>query len=79
MHQLSGIPSLTLSPSPTDLLSPSLTETADVSGHPNVVEVPLGCLHLARIALTHVLQGKDLLLAKRRIVVKVNLGVETNH
>ena len=68
-------PTLCSYPSPPRFLP--LTETANVAVHPDVVQVVLSCVHLARVALRHILHRKDGLLPILGIVIKVDFGIKT--
>lgn len=55
------------------------TEAGDVSVQSDIFEVPLGCLHLRRVALRHVVHGEHRLLTELGVVIKVDLGIKANH
>lgn len=55
------------------------TKAGNVSIHSNIFEVPLCCLHLCGVALSHVVHGKHVFLTELSVVVKVDFSVKTNH
>lgn len=56
-----------------------LTQAADGSVQPDVVEVGLGSLPVPRVLLGPVLHIEHLLLAVGRVGVEVDLGVHAHH
>ena len=59
--------------------SRALTQAADGAVQADVVEVCLGRLPVPRVLLGPVLHVKHLLLAIRRVGVKVDFGVHAHH
>lgn len=55
------------------------TKAGNVPVQSNIFEIPLGCMHLRGVALSHVVHGKDSLLTELSIVVKVDLRIKANH
>ncbi len=55
------------------------TKAGNVSVQPDIFEVPLGCLHLCGVALSHVVHGKHGFLTELSVVIKVDLSVKANH
>lgn len=55
------------------------TKAGNVSIQSDIFEVPLGCLHLCGVALSHVVHGKHGFLTEFGVVVKVDLGIKANH
>ena len=57
----------------------SVTQTANVAIHADVIEVVFRCLNFSLVTLSRVVQCKYVLLTKRRIVVKVYLRIKTHN
>lgn len=55
------------------------TKAGNVSIQSDIFEVPLSCLHLCGVALSHVVHGKHGFLTELCIIVEVDLGIEANH
>lgn len=55
------------------------TKAGNVPIQSDIFEVPLGCLHLCGVALSHVVHGEHSLLTELSIVIKVDLSIKANH
>lgn len=55
------------------------TKAGNISVQSDIFEVPLGCLCLCRVTLSHVVHGKHSFLTELSIVVKVDLSIKANH
>ncbi len=55
------------------------TKAGNVSIQADIFEVPLGCLHLCGVALSHVVHGEHGFLTELGVVVKVDLSIKANH
>lgn len=55
------------------------TKAGYVSVQSDIFEVPLGCLHLCGVALSHVVHGKHSFLTELSVVIKVDFSIKANH
>lgn len=55
------------------------TKAGNISVQSDIFEVPLGCLHLCGVALSHVVHGEHGFLTELGVVVEVDLCIKANH
>lgn len=55
------------------------TKAGDVSVQSDIFQVPLSCLHLQGVTLSHVVHGKHGFLTELGVVIEVDFSIKANH